>query len=238
MISIAVCDDEMLDGCNMVKAIKEILGKTRTPFIVRQFQSGSDLLNAIENFDVIFLDIIMGGLNGMKTAQILREKSFEKILIFMSASRDYVFEAYDVEAFQYLVKPVDYVKLERVLQKAVKKLENHSQEFIIINQERTRKKLMLSEIYYFEIRGRVISIHGVDGIFDYYGQIGILEKELKEKGFFRCHKSFLINLKYVDSYNRQKVILDTGEKIAIAKRRYEAFGQEILEYMKKSGGSI
>ena len=238
MISIAVCDDEMLDGCNMVKNIKEILEKTGTPFIVRQFQSGRDLLNAIENFDVIFLDIIMGGLSGMKTAQILREKSFEKILIFMSVSRDYVFEAYDVEAFQYLVKPVDSLKLERVLQRAVKKLENHSQEFIIINQDRIRKKLMLSEIYYFEIRGRVISVHGVDGISDYYEQLGILEKELKGKGFFRCHKSFLINLKYVDSYNRQEVILDTGEKIPIAKRRYETFCQEILEYMKKSGGSI
>lgn len=174
----------------------------------------------------------------MKTAQILREKSFEKILIFMSVSRDYVFEAYDVEAFQYLVKPVDSLKLERVLQRAVKKLEDHSQEFIIINQDRTRKKLILSEIYYFEIRGRVISVHGVDGISDYYEQLGILEQELKGKGFFRCHKSFLINLKYVDSYNRQEVILDTGEKIPIAKRRYETFCHEILEYMKKSGGSI
>ena len=238
MISIAVCDDEMLDGCNMAKDIKEILRKTGTSFIVRQFQSGSDLLNAIENFDIIFLDIIMDELSGMKTAQILREKAFEKILIFMSASRDYVFEAYDVEAFQYLVKPVSYVKLGCVLQKAVRKLERHSQEFILISQDRTRKKVLLEEIYYFEIRGRVISVHGTDGIFDYYEQIGILEKELKGKGFFRCHKSFLINLKYVNSYNRQEVILDTGEKIPIAKRRYEAFCQETLEYMKKSGGSI
>lgn len=238
MVSIAVCDDDMLDCCNMAKDIKEILGKTGIPFIVRQFQSGRDLLNAIEDFDIIFMDIIMDGLNGMKTARILREKSFEKMLIFISASRDYVFEAYDVEAFQYLVKPVDDVKLERVLHKAVRKLERDSQEFIIINRDRTRKKLLLREIYYFEIRGRVISVHGVDGTFDYYEQIGTLEDELKEKGFFRCHKSFLINLKYVDSYNRQEVILDNGEKIAIAKRRYEAFCREILEYMKKSGGSI
>ncbi len=238
MISIAVCDDEMLDCCNMAKEIKEILEETGIPFIVRQFQSGRDLLEAIENFDIIFLDIMMDGLNGMKTAQLLRDKSFEKIIIFISVSRGYVFEAYDVEAFQYLVKPVEHVKLERVLQKAIKKLESHSQEFMIINQDRTRKKLLLEEIYYFEIRGRVISVHGVEGIFDYYEQIGMLEEELKGKGFFRCHKSFLINLKYVDSYNRQEILLDTGEKIAIAKRRYEAFCQEILEYMKKSGGSI
>lgn len=174
LVSIAVCDDEMLDCRNVEKDIKEILGETDIPFIVRQFSSGRDLLNTIENFDIIFLDIMMCGMNGMKTAQLLRDKPFDKILIFISASRDYVFEAYDVEAIQYLVKPVDYFKLKRVLQKAVKKLENHSQEFMIINQDRTRKKLLLREIYYFEIRGRVISVHGVEGIFDYYEQIGTL----------------------------------------------------------------
>lgn len=238
MVSIAVCDDEMLDCCNMAKDIKDILEEIGIPYIVRQFQSGRDLLNAIENFDIIFLDIMMCGINGMKTAQLLRDKAFDKILIFISASRNYVFEAYDVEAFQYLVKPVEHCKLKRVLQKAVKKLENYSQEFMIINQDRTRKKLLLREIYYFEIKGRIISVHGVEGIFDYYEQIGILEKNLQGKGFFRCHKSFLVNLKYVNSYNRQEIILDTGEKIAIAKRRYEAFCQEILDYMKRSGGSI
>ena len=121
---------------------------------MRQFPSGRDLLNAMENFDVIFLDIMMCGMDGMKTAQLLREKAFDKILIFISASRDYVFEAYDVEAFQYLVKLIAFYKLKNVLQRVVKKLENHSQDFMIINQDRTRKKLLLREIYYFEIRGR------------------------------------------------------------------------------------
>lgn len=238
MFSIAICDDAMLDCCNMEKDVKDILGEMDIPFTVRLFSSGKDLLNALENFDIIFLDIMMYGMDGMKTAQLLREKAFDKILIFMSASREYVFEAYDVEAFQYLVKPVAHHKLKSVLHRAVKKLENHSAEFMLINQDRIRKKLLLREIYYFEIRGRVISVHGVEGVFDYYGQIGALEQELHGKGFFRCHKSFLVNLLYVDNYNRQELILDTGEKIAIAKRRYEAFCQEILEYMKRSGDRI
>lgn len=130
MVSIAVCDDEMLDCCNMAKDIKDILEEIGIPYIVRQFQSGRDLLNAIENFDIIFLDIMMCGINGMKTAQLLRDKAFDKILIFISASRNYVFEAYDVEAFQYLVKPVEHCKLKRVLQKAVKKLYGHCIDFV------------------------------------------------------------------------------------------------------------
>lgn len=78
-------------------------------------------------------------------------------------------------------------------------------------------------------------VHGTEGLFTYYGQIGVLEKTLQEKGFFRCHKSFLINLKYADVYNRQEVLLANGEKIMIA-RRYEEFGKAILAYMRKSGG--
>ena len=69
-------------------------------------------------------------------------------------------------------------------------------------------------------------------------QIHVLEQNLRNKGFFRCHKSYLINLKYVDVYNKQEVILDNGEQITIAKRRYAEFCREILAYMRKNGGIL
>ena len=117
-------------------------------------------------------------------------------------------------------------------------MENHSQEFLIISKERQKKKLFLDDIYYFEIKGRIVEAHGKEGIFTYYEQIGILEQNLQGKGFFRCHKSYLINLKHVDGYNRQEAILDNGERIVIAKRRYEEFARKILEHMRKSGGIV
>ena len=126
MLSIAVCDDEVVECCNMARKIKDILEEMKIPCIVRQFWSGEKLLQALEGFDIVFLDIIMRDLDGMKTAQIFRKKAFDKILIFVSSSREYVFEAYDVEAFQYLLKPVDEGKLKRVLQKAVLKTESRS----------------------------------------------------------------------------------------------------------------
>ena len=238
MLSIAVCDDEVIECCNMAKRIKDILEDMKIPCIIRQFRSGGELLQALESFDIVFLDIIMQDLDGMKTAQIFREKAFDKILIFISSSREYVFDAYDVEAFQYLLKPVDNRKLKRVLQKAVLKTEKHSQEFIIVSRERQKKKLFLDDIYYFEIKGRVVDVHGTEGIFTYYEQIGELENKLRDKGFFRCHKSYLINLKYVDVYNRQEVILENGEAIVIAKRRYEEFCQEVLKVMRENGGIL
>jgi len=238
MLSIAVCDDEVVECCNMARKIKDILEEMKIPCIVRQFWSGEKLLQALEGFDIVFLDIIMRDLDGMKTAQIFRKKAFDKILIFVSSSREYVFEAYDVEAFQYLLKPVDDRKLKSVLQKAVLKTESRSQEFIILSRDRQKKKLFLDDIYYFEIKGRMVDVHGPEGIFTYYEQIGTLENRLREKGFFRCHKSYLINLKYVERYNRQEVILENGKKIVIAKRRYDKFVQEALKVMRENGGIL
>ncbi|MCI8354408.1 MAG: response regulator transcription factor [Lachnospiraceae bacterium] len=222
----------------MAKRIKEIMEEIKMPCIIRQFQSGGELLQTLESFDVVFLDIIMRELDGIKTAQIFRERASDKILIFVSSSREYVFEAYDVEAFQYLLKPVDDRKLKSVLQKAVLKTESRLQEFIIVSRERQKKKLFLDDIYYFEIKGRMVDAHGPEGIFTYYEQMGKLENKLQDKGFFRCHKSYLVNLKYVDRYNRQEVILENGEKIVIAKRRYEQFVREVLKAMRKNGGIL
>ena len=238
MLSIAVCDDEVIECCNMAKRIKEIMEEMKMPCIIRQFRSGGELLQALESFDIVFLDIIMQELDGMKTAQIFREKASDKVLIFVSSSREYVFEAYDVEAFQYLLKPVEGRKLKSVLRKAVLKTEKRTQEFIIVSRDRQKKKLFLDDIYYFEIKGRMVDVHGPEGIFTYYKQIGELEDKLRDKGFFRCHKSYLINLKYVDVYNRQEVILENGETIVIAKRRYEEFCQNVLKVMRENGGIL
>lgn len=238
MLSIAVCDDEIVECCNIAGKIKAILQKNKVPCVIHQFYNGQELLRTSENFDIIFLDIIMDNLDGMRIAELFRQKAFDRILIFVTSSREYVFEAYDVEAFGYLMKPVDAAKLERVLQRAVQKTESHLQEFIIVNKERQQKKLFLDDIYYFEIRGRIIYACGADDIFTYYGKIGILAERLRDKGFFRCHKSYLINLKYVDGYSKQEVILENGEKIGIAKRRYEEFCKKMLDYMRKNGGII
>ena len=238
MLTIAVCDDEIIACCNIAGKIKDFLAEMKIPCIIRQFNSGQELLQAQESFDIIFLDIIMHNPNGMKTARILKQNTPNAILVFVSSSREYVFDAYDVEAFQYLLKPIEDKKLKSVLQKAVRKTQVHSREFLIISRERQKRKLYLDDIYYFEIRGRKIDIHGTGGILTYYGQIGVLESSLEGKGFFRCHKSYLINLEYVDTYNTQEVVLDNGAKIVIAKRRYEDFTKELLTYMRKNGGIL
>lgn len=238
MLSIAVCDDEIIECAGMAEKIRGTLEEMKVPCFLRQFNSGEELLQSEEDFDIVFLDIMMDGLDGMKTAKRIRKKASCRLLVFISASREYVFDAYDVEAFWYLVKPVERAKLKQVLKKAVLKTEAASSDFILVNKGRQKQKIFLRDILYFEIMGRLIDIHKTGGISDYYGKIGILEEELREKGFFRCHKSYLVHLKYVKGYNRQEAVLDNGEKIPVSKRRYEEFCKALLSYMKKSGGIL
>lgn len=236
MLMIAVCDDEIRECLHLVKQIQTILEDLDVPCMVKQYNNGQQLLQDAEEFDIIFLDIIMRGMDGMKTAEILRQNFSDKILIFISSSRQYVFDAFAVEAFEYLVKPLDKQKLRRTLLRCISKITRQSDDFIIISKGRQTRKLFLDEIRYFEIHGRLIEAHGIHPTFSWYEQIGTLETALSDKDFFRCHKSYLINLKYVEVYNRQEATLDNGEKILIAKRRYESFCSAILEYMRKNGG--
>ena len=181
MLSIAVCDDEIIECARMAEKIRGTLEEMKVPCFLRQFNSGEELLQSGENFDIVFLDIIMDWLDGMKTAERIRQKDSCRLLIFISSSREYVFDSYDVEAFWYLVKPVETVKLKKVLQRAVLKTEAASHDFILVNRERKKQKIFLQDILYFEIRGRLIDIHKTGGVSDYYGKISILEEELREK---------------------------------------------------------
>lgn len=238
MLSVAVCDDEVLWCCVLSNRIQEILNEMGIPCTVCQFYNGNTLLMEAEHFDILFLDILMQGLDGLKTARIFRQKSFDQILIFVSSSREYVWNAYDVEAFHYLLKPVDDRKLKAVLQRAVKKIRRHPREYLLIRRERQWQKIFLDNIRYFEIRGRMVDVHETEGVLTYYEQIRVLENRLQDKGFFRCHKSFLVNLNHVDSYNRQELLLSSGERIPIAKRRYDDFCKELLACMRTNGGIL
>ena len=140
-----------------------------------------------------------------------------------------------MDAVSYLIKPVDEKKVSRILQRLLVQSGSQPQEFIMINKERQKRKVLLDNICYFEVKGRTVDVHTTDGTVTYYEQIGNLEKMLQGKAFFRCHKSYIVHLKYVNSYTKQELILDNGERIMIAKRRYEAFGKEFLAYMRKTG---
>ncbi len=239
MLLIAVCDDIPIECADIAKQIETILKQSNTDFMIKKFFGGLELIQSRESFDIIFLDIKMPNINGMELAKQIRKQGRQSLIIFITSASEYVFDAFDVEAFQYLLKPIQTDKLKNVLEKATKKMQIDANiDFLMISANSQIQKVFLKEILYIESIGRIAKIHCNNGTLETYEQIGILEDKLSDKFFFRCHKCFLVNLNFVDAFNKTEVRLENGEKIMLAKRRYEDFQKAILSYMKIKGGII
>lgn len=238
MLSIAVCDDILLECTQLAKQIRHIAGLAGCEIILREFYSGEELLKSTESFDLLFLDIKMPDLNGMELARLLRRREETCLLVFVTAVSEYVFEAYDVEAFAYLVKPITDEQLTKVLTRGAEKLRKTSAEFLLVSSQHAVRKIPLQDIVYIEAMGRILRIHTLRDTIETYEQIGQMEKRLCEKDFFRCHKGYLINLKYVETFDKNLIQMETKDTILLARRRYDDFARALMHYMKKEGGFV
>jgi len=233
---VAICDDE--------KNIRELIGDK----VVKQypeaeivfFSSGEELLLADKNIDILFLDIQMSGKNGMDTARELRKKDKDVILIFVTAVEEYVFQAFDVGAFHYILKPIDDAKFIGVLHKAVDELGSKSrnvneeeERYLLINSGGVHTKVIFDDIVYAEVFNRKIVIHKLDDTIEYYGKMSDLES-LAGDSFFRPHRAYLINFKYVEKYDASTVYLENGS-VLMAKQNYPEFVKRYMKYIQRRG---
>ena len=239
MLSIAVCDDMPIECAELAGDIENTLNQFGTEFSLKRFFNGQELLKDVGSFDIVFLDIKMPEISGMELAKQMRENGRESIIVFVTSAEEYVFEAYDVEAFHFLLKPVNENKLKNVLKKAlVKVMACNNEDFIIISSEHQIKKILLKDIIYIESVGRMVKIHCTGGVIKTYKQIGDLEQTLSDKYFFRCHKSFLLNLEYVSRFDKSEIVMESGDTVFLARKRAKLFQKEFISYMKMKGGIV
>ena len=204
------------------------------------FQSGEELLLSDKHIDILFLDIQMSGKNGMETARELRKKDKSVILIFVTAVEEYVFQAFDVGAFNYIVKPIDDTKFVDVLCRAVD--EWHSQDtnvrepeanYVMINNGGVHTKVIIEDIVYAEVFNRKVVIHKLDDEIEYYGKMSDLEAVAGDS-FFRPHRAYLVNFKYVEKYDATTIYLEKGTAL-MAKQNYPDFVKKYMKYNQRKG---
>ena len=228
---IAICDDE--------KRICSILAEKVRGFCpdaeVVSYISGAALLNSGSFPDILLLDIRMPGMSGMDVAKTLRDKGWQNILIFVTGEEDQVFNSFDFHAFHFLVKPVADEKLKTVLMNARKELERvekasiSNDKYISIQSGPSHISINLSKLLYAEVFNRKIILHMDKENIEYYGQLSALEG-LVDKDFYHIHRSYLVNMKFVQKYDRATVTLLNGDNIPIARREYDGFLKEYMEY--------
>ena len=232
MINIAICDDEPGMVNELEMRTKSFFTETETD--ISKFYDGTSLLKSCEaaDYDIIFLDIKMNAPNGMETARRLRNQNFGGYLIFVTILEDYVFDAFEVSAYDYLVKPVNNEKFLRTMNRLQKCLDC---SFLTIQKENESRLIALDEIVYCEVLNRKIYIHTTnDKTIDYYDKIENLEIKLKKlsRSFFRCHRSFLINLKHLNGFGKNSAHMYGGAEIPVSRLRREEFESAVINYLK------
>lgn len=233
-MKIAVCEDEI----EVQKMLAESIQKVCPNAEILSYLSGEALLEADEQIDILFLDIQMPGKNGMETARALRKRDMDTILIFVTAIEEYVFQAFDVGAFHYLVKPFEQEKFAEVLRNAIKQKINkkaNETEFpkkespcLMITTDGKHLTVNLKDIVYAEVFNRKIIIHTMDGEIEYYGKMKELEQKAGEL-FYRSHRAYLVNLGYITKYNATTIWLEKGQAL-MAKQNYPEFVKRYLKY--------
>lgn len=232
-MKIAICDDEK----EIRKEIKNYINSFDNSITVLEFESGNTLLEYEQKIDILFLDICMGELNGIQTAKKLRQRGNNAIIVFVTGIEDYVFQAFDVSAFNYLLKPIDNAKFFEVLNKAINKIKSFENELlkeqpsILIKIGTATQKIFLNEILFIEVFNRKIIIHKQNDEIEFYGKLKEFENALG-KNFIRSHRSYIVNLMYVSVYSRDSATLEDGTTILLAKQKYEEFVKKFMEYNK------
>ena len=236
MINIAICDDEK----NIRAYLSALVREQGIDCVVTEYAAAEDYLSDGVEHDLLFLDIEMGshvsGMNGMELAGQIRDSGLvrQPVIIFVTGYEDYVYDAFDVGAFQYLLKPIDKDKFSSVFERAVRQIQIEDcprKKTLTIQYAGTTKTIALDHIYYMESQNHKIVIHLEDGQIEYYAKIGDLEKELQGQ-FFRIHKGYLINLACVDEYSKTEVLLTSGDRLMISKYKYGEFTKAYLRFMQ------
>lgn len=207
-------------------------------YVIDTYSAGEELLQTDKLYHIVFLDIQMDGMNGIDTARALRQKSEDTVLIFVTGVKEYVFDAFDVAAFHYLIKPINEQKFTSVFERAVLevgKKKQHSMGQLFVKTRYRNVTLEQKDILYIESRAKKVEIHTKTDIMEAYASIGELEKQLKEN-FYRCHRGYLVNLALITEYSNDSITLNNGESIILAKEKYGEFVKVYMRYLKNGGG--
>ena len=232
MIRIAICDDEKHMSDHIRAMASDFFRKKNSEIRLRTFLSGEDLLNYDGQIDILFLDIQMDGMDGLETARKLRAGKFCGFLIFITVLKEMVFQSFEVQAYDYLVKPVDEKQFEKTMERLFASMQNVGEDSLLVQQGYERRIVPKDEIVFCEVIDRKIYLNLASGeVVDYYERIENLETKL-DSYFFRCHRSYLINLKHLKGYKNGTAYMDNNKEVPVSRLRSKEFSGVVLQYMK------
>lgn len=242
----ALCDDETAELNKTEKILNAYEQEhSEVDFMIERFESADELLYRMEERDytpdLIFMDIFMPGFGGvsdslgMEAAKKLRDMGSRAKLFFLTTTREYALEAFDVEALQYLLKPISQERLFGALDRFLESEEEERKRYILLKMEKRFVKVAVGDIVYCEAQGKTQCLYFADGresrqrmtVMELYELLSPYQE------FVRVGAAFIVNLEYIESLNAQDICLTGGGKIYLPRGAYKRLREQYFSYYCK-----
>lgn len=231
MYKVAIVEDEWESYESLQKCLEEYTKEYGDEFNVVRFKNGMDFLDSYHpDYDIIFMDIDMPQMNGIQTAAHVRKTDSKVIIIFVTFFAKYAIRGYSVDAFDYVVKPLNYGAFKLKIQRAIERCKKTAAESILLPTVDGAIKLDVNEVDYIEIDGHNITIHTQGGPFKAYGTMREIEDALPQKQFCKCNRCYLVNLHSVTKVDKNAVYVGE-DKLSISRPRRQEFLDALSEYV-------
>lgn len=234
---IAVCDDDWTTRQQMADYLEQYQKEQSEQFQIFYFSSGEELLEHMpSDIFIVFLDIQMNGINGIDTAKILRKNGYNLHIIFITSRIEYALEGYEVHAYGFLRKPITYSSVFRHLKELTRRKSAQHSPILHLKNGADTDFLNCNSIIYAEVFHHSTYFILTDGSRkEYTIPLGEIESSTKEYGFFRCHKSYLVNMKHIVRFSLTSITMKNGDEIPVSKYRRKTF---VSEFSKFSGVAL
>ena len=231
MIHIAICDDEKDFVVYLTGLLNQYATETGEEIKITAYYDGMELIEKYDTtIDLIFLDIQMRLVNGLRAAERVRQMDEKVGIIFLTTLTQYGLEGYKYQAANYIIKPMKYVRLKAEMDQWLKKHRKDDSPSIVMANDTGKYKVFLKSLRYVETFNRNLLLHTEQENIICYKSMKEMEQELQDRGFIRCHTSYIVNLFYVKGVNKLEIELITGEIIPISQPKRKVFMEKLAEY--------
>ncbi len=231
MINLAIVEDEDSYAAQLAEFVNKYQLESGTLFNVTRFRDGDEITNGYNgSFDIILMDIEMKFMDGMTAAEEIRKLDQNVVIMFITNMTNYAIRGYQVDALDYVLKPVSYFAFSQKLERAISRIRKSEANIITIEMSSGVKKLDIDNIFYIESEGHNLNFYTSGGEFTIRARLSDFEVQLAQYNFFRSNKGYLVNLKYVDGVEKGCCQI-AGKQLLISRARKNDFMNALTDYM-------